>query len=94
MKREKKDKGFRHVEHRRAVTTVYVLLRVAVIAMMVARFFNGTYENVFLCGLTLILFTMPALIERRLRVDLPDTLEIIILLFIFAAEILGEIRAY
>ncbi len=94
MKREKKDKGFRHVEHRRAVTTVYVLLRVAVIAMMVAQFFNGNYENVFLCGLTLILFTMPALIERRLRVDLPDTLEIIILLFIFAAEILGEIRAY
>ena len=94
MKREKKDKGFRHVEHRRAVTTVYVLLRVAVIAMMVAQFFNGNYENVLLCGLTLILFTMPALIERRLRVDLPDTLEIIILLFIFAAEILGEIRAY
>ncbi len=94
MKREKKDKGFRHVEHRRAVTTVYVLLRVAVIAMMVAQFFDGNYENVFLCGLTLILFTMPALIERRLRVDLPDTLEIIILLFIFAAEILGEIRAY
>lgn len=94
MKQQKKDKGFRHIENKRAVTSVYVLLRVAVIAMMVAQFFNGNYENVFLCGLTLILFTMPALIERRLRVDLPDTLEIIILLFIFAAEILGEIRAY
>ena len=70
---------------------LYVLLRLAVIAMMVAQFFNGNYENVFLCGMTLILFTMPALIERRLKIDLPDTLEIIILLFIFAAEILGEI---
>lgn len=94
MKREKKKKGYRHMEHKGAVTTVYVLLRVAVIAMMVAQFFNGNYENVFLCGMTLILFTMPALIERRLKIDLPDTLEIIILLFIFAAEILGEIRAY
>ena len=94
MKREKKKKGYRHVENRGAVTTVYVLLRLAVIAMMVAQFFNGNYENMFLCGLTLILFTMPALIERRLKIDLPDTLEIIILLFIFAAEILGEIRAY
>ena len=94
MKREKKEKGFRHIENKKAVTTLYVLLRLAVIAMMVAQFFNGNYENVFLCGMTLILFTMPALIERRLKIDLPDTLEIIILLFIFAAEILGEIRAY
>ena len=90
----KKKEGFRHIENKKAVTSVYVLLRLAVIAMMVAQFFNGNYENVFLCVLTLILFTMPALIERRLKVDLPDTLEIIILLFIFAAEILGEIRAY
>ena len=90
----KKKEGFRHIENKTAVTSVYVLLRLAVIAMMVAQFFNGNYENVFLCVLTLILFTMPALIERRLKVDLPDTLEIIILLFIFAAEILGEIRAY
>ena len=90
----KKKEGFRHKKKKKAVTSVYVLLRLAVIAMMVAQFFNGNYENVFLCVLTLILFTMPALIERRLKVDLPDTLEIIILLFIFAAEILGEIRAY
>ena len=90
----KKKEGFRHIENKKAVTSVYVLLRLAVIVMMVAQFFNGNYENVFLCVLTLILFTMPALIERRLKVDLPDTLEIIILLFIFAAEILGEIRAY
>ncbi len=90
----KKKEGFRHIENKKAVTSVYVLLRLAVIAMMVAQFFNGNYENVFLCVLTLILFTMPALIEWRLKVDLPDTLEIIILLFIFAAEILGEIRAY
>ena len=48
----------------------------------------------FLCVLTLILFTIPSFIERTIRIDIPDTLEIIILLFIFAAEILGEIQAY
>ena len=37
---------------------------------------------------------MPSILERRLDIDLPDTLEIIILLFIYAAEILGEINAY
>ncbi len=37
---------------------------------------------------------MPTIIERQLKVDFPDTLEIVIMLFIFAAEILGEIRSY
>ena len=91
---KKKAKGFRHVEHRRAMAILYTLLRLSVIGMMIAQFFNGNYENVFLCVLTLVLFILPSLIERRFQVDLPDTLEIIILLFIYAAEILGEIRAY
>ena len=73
---------------------LYTVLRLSVIGMLVAQFFNQNYENVFLCVLTLILFILPSLIERRFQVDLPDTLEIIILLFIYAAEILGEIQAY
>ena len=79
---------------KRHVTAVYLTLRLAVILVMIAQFFNGNFENVFLCFLTLILFLLPTIFERQLKVDLPDTLEIIIMLFIFAAEILGEIRAY
>ena len=84
----------RALRKKRMVTLVYFLLRLSVIAIMVAQFFNRNFENVFLCGLTLILFLMPTIFERKLQIDLPDTLEIIILLFIFAAEILGEIRAF
>ena len=91
---KKKAKGFRHVEHRRVMAVLYTLLRLSVIGMMIAQFFNRNYENVFLCVLTLVLFILPSLIERKFQVDLPDTLEIIILLFIYAAEILGEIQAY
>ena len=76
------------------VATVYFLLRIAVIAVMIAQFFNGNFENVFLCILTLILFLLPTVIERKLQIDLPNALEIIIMLFIFAAEILGEIQSY
>lgn len=79
---------------KKSVTAVYLVLRVMVIVVMVAQFFNRNFENVFLCGLTLILFLLPTVFERKLKVDLPDTLEIIIMLFIFAAEILGEISAY
>ena len=77
-----------------AVVTVYVALRLMVIAVLVAQVFKRNFENVFLCGLTLLLLLVPTFIERKIHVDLPDTLEIIIMLFIFAAEILGEIQAY
>lgn len=79
---------------KRAVTIVYIFLRTSVVLVLLAQIFNRNFENVFLCVLTLILFAMPSLLERKLDIDLPNTLEIIILLFIYAAEILGEIGAY
>ena len=101
MAREKK-KGVGHalrtaadaLRRKRTVAAVYVLLRFLVILTMVAQFFNGNYESVFLCLLTLVLFLLPTVLERALMVDLPNTLEVIILLFIFSAEILGEISAF
>ena len=82
------------LRRKRGVTAVYLVLRLMVILIMVAQFFNKNFENVFLCLLTLVLFLLPTIFERRLQIDLPDTLEIIIMLFIFAAEILGEISAF
>lgn len=84
----------RELKKKRLVALVYFFLRLSVLAILVAQFFNRDYENVFLCGLTLILFLMPTVFEHRLKIDLPDTLEIIIMLFIYAAWILGEIRAF
>ena len=84
----------RTLRKKSVVAAVYVVLRLLVILMMVAQFFNGNFENVFLCVLTLILFLLPTIFEKSLQIDLPNALEIIILLFIFAAEILGEIRAF
>lgn len=80
-------------DHKR-VFIVYLVLRIVVVAVMIAQWFNGNYENVFLCILTLILFVLPSFVERNFHIELPDTLEVIILLFIFSAEILGEIQAY
>ena len=97
MKRKGKIPGRYHktlkeqVRENPRLAAVYVILRVLVVLALVAQVFNGNFENVFLCVLTLILFTIPSFIERTI-IDIPDTLEIIILLFIFAAEILGEIR--
>ena len=73
---------------------VYVILRAVVLVIMVMQIFNRNWNDVFFCVLTLVLFLIPSFIERRIKVNIPDTLEIIVLLFIFAAEILGEIRGY
>jgi hypothetical protein len=54
----------------------------------------GEYQNALLCILSLILFLIPAFIEKTFKVDLPNTLEITILIFIFSAEILGEINNF
>ncbi len=82
------------IHNRKLVLAVYLTLRVLVVMVMIAQILNKNYENVYICVLTLGLFFIPSIAERKLRVDLPDTLEIIILIFIFSAEILGEIKEY
>lgn len=73
---------------------VYLLLRFLVLLTLVLQLFNHNYENVFLCILTLLLLVVPSLLQVTFKIDLPETLEIILLLFVFAAEILGEIKSF
>lgn len=74
--------------------TVYVVLRALIIFVMVRALLRREYQSMALCGLSLFLMILPSIVSRRLKVVLPSTLEIIILLFIFAAEILGEINSF
>lgn len=81
-------------KNKRRDLIVYVILRTLVIAMMILQILNRNFENVFLCILTLILFMIPIWIDQKLNIKLPSVLEIIIFLFIFAAEILGEVAKF
>lgn len=73
---------------------VYFALRLLVIVCMVGQAMHGNWNNVFLCGFTLVLFTFPTLITNKFNIELPSFLEIIVYMFIFAAEILGEIQNF
>ncbi|MBP3543371.1 MAG: hypothetical protein J6J86_04010 [Lachnospiraceae bacterium] len=73
---------------------VYGLLRLMVLGVLILQVFNGNYQNVFLCLLTLALMIVPSVIQVTFHVEIPSFFEIIILIFIFAAEILGEISAF
>lgn len=102
-KKEKKQNGyFRHMaeairmelrEHKSSFM-VYLILRILVIVMLVLQILNQNYENAFLCILTLLLLIIPSFVQVTFKIELPTTLEIIVLLFIFGAEILGEIAEF
>ena len=78
----------------RKTFVVYTGLRLLVIFVLILQIFNQNYEQVFLCGLTLVLMIMPSVVQVTFKMEFPSMLEIIILLFIFAAEILGEIASF
>ena len=99
---ERKKKAPRHlgpqlkavIRRQPTVFAVYTVLRLIVLATLVSSIIRGEYESAFICLLVLGLFVLPFFIQQNFGIELPSTLEIIILLFIFASEILGELKCY
>ena len=58
---------------------IFLLLRGIVFLILIRNILTGNYENVFVCILTLLLFLVPFIIERKFKIEIPDDLEIIIL---------------
>lgn len=83
-----------YIKKNKGVFAVYILLRAVVIFAMVWSCMRGNYENLFYCSLALILFLLPPFFEKNFGIDIPNILEGIILLFIFASIILGEMGNY
>ena len=92
-KRLEKIKEF-YKNNKKSSLAWYLTLRALVIITMILRLIRGDFASVFLCILTLILFLIPFWINQKLKIEIPDLLEIIIFLFIFSAEILGEIQNF
>lgn len=81
-------------ETKRSSLLVYLVLRFLVIICMILQIIRGEFANAILCLLSLILLLLPTVIQHKFEIMLPNALEIIIYLFIFAAEILGEINNF
>ncbi|MFR6412056.1 MAG: hypothetical protein ACLUNX_08200 [Angelakisella sp.] len=91
----KPPRDLRAVIHKKpTVFAVYLILRIVVLLTLVSSIIRGEYENAFVCLLVLFLFMLPLFIQQNFGIELPSTLEIIILLFIFASEILGELGCF
>jgi hypothetical protein len=83
-----------HIKKHMGMFICMFVLDLFVMASLIIQFFNQNYNDVLFCFLALVLFKVPFFIDQRSRVLLPDTLHIIILLFIFCAVILGELREF
>ncbi len=81
-------------ETKKSSLLIYLILRVLVIICMVLQILRGDWNNAFLCFLSLILFMLPTILQDALKITIPTALETIIYLFIFSAEILGEINNF
>ncbi len=89
----KKIKEFYKKQNKKSLT-VYIILRALIIAGIVLSILRKEYENVFTSVLALALLTIPYLVNKNLKVELPSLLESTIYLFIFSAQILGEINNF
>ena len=78
-------------ENKRSSFVIYLILRFLVIICMILQILRGDLNNALLCLLSLILLFAPLFIQNKFEITLPNDLEIAIYLFIFSAEILGEI---
>ncbi len=81
-------------ETKRSSLAIYLILRFLVIACLILQIIRGDLNNALLCLLSLLLLFAPFFIQNKFEITLPDGLEIAIYLFIFSAEILGEINNF
>lgn len=81
-------------ETKKTSLLVYLVLRILVIVCMILQIIRGDWNNAFLCLLSLLLFIIPTFVQDTFKIKLPSLLESIIYIFIFSAEILGEINNF
>ncbi len=78
----------------RVIRALYIFLSILVLFTLVRSCVRREYFNVMVCLLTLALFMLPAIVEKNFKLRLPRFFEGVVLVFIFSAEILGEINSY
>lgn len=77
-----------------SVTATYIIIRFLVIIVAIRQLYLGNYMNVFTSFLTLLMLMLPSILAKRFHITMPSVMEITFIVFIFCAEILGEISLF
>lgn len=86
--------NFRDVREHKVITTVYIVLRVIIVGIFVFSIINGRWENTMTCFMSFVLLMIPSFIESKMKIDLPNAMEVIMIMFVFAANIMGEMGSF
>lgn len=73
---------------------IYIIIRVVILAIMVFSIVRGQWENTMTCVMSLGLLMIPTFIEHKMNIDLPNVMEVIMIIFVFAANVMGELGAF
>ena len=84
----------REMREHKVKAAVYIVIRTILIALIVFSVINGNWENVMTCTLSFLLLMIPSFIENKLQIDLPNVMEVIMISFVFAANVMGELGAF
>ena len=80
-----------NVAENKITFTVSIIVTCVTLAVAVTTALYHQFESTFVAVLSLILYLVPTASEEVLSIKLPTALETVLLLFIFCANILGEI---
>lgn len=83
-----------NVRENKRIFILFSILRTLIIISFVRAIFNGNYDSAFISLLSLVLFMIPTLMENGFKIRFSPIMEASIYLFIYAAEILGEINHF
>ena len=69
-------------------------IRILLVFAVIEGIYTKKYMNTFVATLTFIMTFYPGILRKKFRVYLPASLQIVITLFIFSAQFLGELRDF
>lgn len=86
--------SLRDMKEHKVITTVYIVLRVIIIGLFVLSIIKGRWESTMTCFLSFVLLMLPSFIENKMKIDLPNVMETIMIIFVFSANIMGELGSF
>ncbi|MGI6778926.1 MAG: hypothetical protein ACOX7R_13225 [Acetivibrionales bacterium] len=73
---------------------LFIFFRLTVAAAAIISALEGDWTSTAMSALTLVVFFLPSIINRKLKLDFSSEFEIVVIIFIYAAMFLGEVQSF
>lgn len=80
-----------YMNQKKSCLTILLILIVLVFLCMTLKLIQGQFSSAILCISSILFFFLPILIQIKFSIKISNPLEILIYLFLFASQILGEV---